>query len=360
MATPKYSIVIIDSTGAQYEFEQSTKRAWTRYENGVGRCQFFIPYNDLKLTTSSVPDNKYSRVRFYRDGTLVWQGIVSIIQDTIDGVYVYGETYEAALGWYGTRYNQTHTASGVGTIVTAEYDNIETRSGNFLTAFITQGTIQEPYQTSTTTTLTITRTLYNDNFLSFLREMVAVSKGEMTSSWAQNAVFGISISEATPTFTFTRNVGTNQASVVFELDSEIVDYNIPRDFRNIANSVKGFAIQDGPKVLTKTSADSTSNTAWLLREAYPYFGQATAQTDLDQKTDNYVRELKEPRRDMNIKFATGLSPFDGYVLGDSIQIRINRGRTAINEYRRVIGMEVTIDDTGIEQTSPILELPVST
>lgn len=354
-ATPKYMFVIKDSSGNLYEFERCVNRAWEYYENDVGRCRFFVPYNDLKLSVTSIPDNKVSRIYIYRNESLVWQGLTQIVQDTLDGVWVFGETYEAALGWYGVRYNQAYTSTAIGTIITNEYDNIESRSNNFLSSLITQGTIEAPYISGTTSNLTITRTLFNENFLDFLKQMVLSARAEMTSTWSQNTVFKVSFSETTPTFTFTRNVGSDKADVILELDSEIIDFNIPRDMRSIVNEVKGLAITEGPSVITATFSDSTSAGDWYRREFYPFFNNVTAQSDLNQRASNFMQDRKAPLRDMKIKLASGLTPFDGYSMSDNIKVRINRGRVDIDEFRRVVGMEVTIDDTGIETAVPILQ-----
>ena len=354
-ATAKYMFVIKDSSNNLYEFENCTSRAWEWYENDVGRCRFFIPKNDLKLSSTSVPDTGFSEIRIYRDNVLVWQGMVQIVQDTVDGTWVYGETYLMALGWYGVRYNQAYTAQGVGTIITAEYDDIETRTSNFLTARITQGTIPEPYIANTTSTLTITRTLFHENFLEFLKQMVLVARAEATSSWYQDAVFNISFSESAPTFSFLRSVGSNQADVVLELNSEIVDFNVPRDYRGILSYTKGLAITEGPSILSSIEESTTTATSWYRREFYPFFNNVNAQSDLDNRTNNFLLERKDPQRDMKVKLVAGLKPFDGYSMGDSIVLRISSGRTEIDEYRRVVGMEVQIDDSGVEQVVPILQ-----
>lgn len=354
-ALPKYIFVIKDASGDLYEFERATSRAWEYYENDVGRCRFFIPFNDLKLSTTSVPDDRISRIYIYRNGTLIWQGVTQIVQDTLDGVWVYGETYEAILSWYGVRYNQAYTSTAIGTIITNEYDNIETRTNNFFSTHFTQGTIEAPYISGTSNNLTITRTLFNENFLDFLKQMVLSARAEMTSTWSQNTVFKISFSETAPTFTFTRNAGSNKDDVILELDSEIVDYNIPRDMRSITNEVKGLAITTGPSVISATYSDTTSQCMWYRREFYPFFNNITAQSDLNQRTSNFMSDRKAPQRDMKIQLAAGLAPFDGYVMSDNIRVRINRGRVSIDEYRRVIGMEVSIDDSGVEVTTPVLQ-----
>lgn len=362
-AIPKYVFVVEDSDGKTYEFEKATEKAWEWYENDVGRCRFFVPYNDLKLSSASLPDDALSEIRIYRDGVLVWQGVLQYVQDTENGTLVFGETFLSTLGWYGVRYNQKHSDAAIGTIIDNEYDDIVGRSNNFISSKITKGTIQNPYVNGTTDNLTITRTLYNDNFLDFLKEMMAVARGEMVSgervSWNQYAVFEVTFHEVTPSFNFWRDVGVEKTTVKFALGSEIIDYTLPKDFRTIFNETKGFAVQEGPKVLTNTQSETANQADWYRREAYPYFGQVTNQGELDQRTQQFSRELKDPRRDLLIKFASGMKPFDGYSMGESVKIVINRGRTNISEYRRVIGMYVNIENTGVEQTTPVLEKPRS-
>jgi hypothetical protein len=46
---------------------------------------------------------------------------------------------------------------------------------------------------------------------------------------------------------------------------------------------------------------------------------------------------------------------DGYSISDKVKLRINRGRVHIDEYRRVVGMEVNIDNSGVESAVPILQ-----
>lgn len=356
-ALPKYQFVIKDQSGNLYEFENATHRAYSVYENGVGRCRFFIPKNDLKLTTSSVSDTAFSEIRVYRDGTLVWQGMTQIIQDTVDGTFVYGETFNTALGWYSVRFQQTYSVQNLNTIITNEYNNIVGRTNNFLSAKITLGTIESPFTTATAVALTITRTLYSENFLDFLKQMTYVGRAELTSSFSQYTVFNISFSETTPTFSFLRNVGTTKSDVVFELGSEIKSFNNPRDFRFIENSDKGYAVSAAGVALTSTKTDATSQTSFYLREGYPYYNNITGQTDLDKRTNNRVIDRKDPARAMFIQYAAGLKPFDGYSLGDFITLRIDTGRLDSSESRRVVGMEVSIDRTGVENTIPVLQKP---
>lgn len=352
---PRYMFVVKDASSNQYEFHNATERAYEHYENDIGRCRFFVPYSDLKLTPTSISDHSFSEILIYRNESLVWQGFIQMLQDTIDGVWVYGETYIAALEWYGVRYDQAYSTDNISTLIGDEYDNIVARASNFPLAKITKGTIQNPYQTGTTDALTLTRTLFNETMLSVLKDMVALSRGEETSAWGQNAVFNISFSATAPTFSFTRNAGAEQADVIFELDSEIVDFNIITDLRYITNECKGFTVAAGPIILTSTATDATSNSTWYRREGYPYFPNLTSQADLDQLVKNVVSKGKNPEVTMNLKFASGLKPLDGYSISDKVKLRINRGRVHIDEYRRVVGMEVNIDNSGVESAVPILQ-----
>lgn len=351
----KYTFIVKDASGNEYEFDNCTERAWEVYENDVGRCRFFVPYSDLKLTASSIIDSAFSEILIYRNGTLVWQGFTQMLQDGLDGVWVYGETFLAALSWYGVRYNQAYTTANISTLIGDEYDNIVARSDDFLSAKITKGTIENPYLVSTTNALTITRTLFNEDFLTVLKEMVAVSRGQETGAWSQNTVFNISFSTTAPTFSFTRNAGSEKADVIFELGSEITDFNIITDMRNITNESKGFSVAEGPKVLTSTESHSTSASTWYRRESYPFYPNVTSQANLDQLVNGLVAESNVPSMSMNIKFSAGLAPFDGYSLSDMVKLRIKRGRLNIDVFRRVVGMEVNIDNSGVENSVPILQ-----
>lgn len=354
-ALPKYQFIIKDQSGNLYEFERCARRAWDNYENDIGRCRFFIPKNDLKLSTVSVSDTEFSEIRVYRNGDLKWQGMISMVQDTLEGTYVYGETFMAMLSKYYARFAQGYSSSQIDTLLSAEYDNIAARTNNFLSAKITKGTIEAPYLTGTASPITITRTLYHENFLDLLKQLMYVARSEISASFDQYTVFNISFHETTPTFSFLRNVGTNKPDVIFELGSEIVDFSRPLDFRTIENEGRGYAVGAGPTALNSTESNSTSQTSFYRRETVPYYNNVTGQTDLDKRVANRIAENGNPRRDLFLKFAAGLTPFDGYAMGDNVIVRLDVGRPDLDEYRRVIGMEVTIDDSGVENTIPILQ-----
>lgn len=358
MATIPYNVVIKNASGNSYQTERFSDLSWERYENEVGRCKFSVPYSDTKLLSALETDNQFFEILIYRDGSLVWQGFIAFLLDELNQTTIFGLDYKECLKWYLCQYNVEYTSKKIGTeILSPEWDNIDARTGAILGDKIVKGTFQDPYTTGSSSTFkTVTRTVFQEDFFTLCKEMVAMSRADSPSgSWIQNTVFDISLSETSPTFSFTRNVGSDQSGVVFTLGKEIVDYYIPKDYRFIRNNITGYAVVVGPDVISNNQVDTTSRTAYYLREWPPIFGEVTNSTELTEKTKDFLKEFKDPRRDVRIVFGTGLTPFDGYVMGDNVQVRIDRGRISINSYYRVIGMEVTIDN-GVEQTTPILQV----
>lgn len=359
MAAPaNYMVVVKDQNGNLYEFEKATDLAWEWYENDVGRCRFHIPYNDVKLTTTSIPQNAFSEIRIYRNGTMVWQGFIAFVRDTKDGTIVWGLTYLECLKWYTQ--NLTDSADigpfQIGAeIIDTFYEGALVYTNNILAAKITKGTIENPYDTGTSTAKTISRSFYNDRFFDICQEMVAVSRADSPSgAWKQDTVFEITFS-TTPTFNFWRDVGTDKSNVIFELDSEIVNFAFDVDMRELRNNIQGFAVGEGPVVLQSSQTDTTSRTTYYNRSFFPFYGDVTNQVELDERVKNDLTELKDPTKNISIQLASNITPFDGYSMGDAIKVRINRGRVSVDEFYRVIGMEVNRDTNGVEIVNPILQ-----
>ena len=365
MAEPvKYVILVKDKTGANsYEFEKATSLSWEWYENEVGRCKFVIPYNDVKLSSTSIPDNAFSEILIYRNQELVWQGFVAYVEDTKDGTAVYGLTYMEVLkyartGYYGASHDGTgfeFTNAQLNTIITSVYNAHQ--SDHILKNRITLGTIQTVYQTGTSTAKTITKTLFDETLFELLTQFVAVGRADSPSgAWKQDTVFEVTFNSSTPILNFWRDVGTNKSDVIFELDSEIVDFNFGVDLRWLSNSVGGYGIQEGPKVLLSSQTDSTSITTYYRRHSQPFFGQVTTQSQLNEMTKDFLTQYKDPIKGFAIKLVAGLKPFDGYSMGDSIRVRINRGRVNVDQFFRVVGMEVNLDQNGVEVVNPQLQI----
>lgn len=354
-AQPTYGVVLKLPDGKKYEFEQTTGVRWETYENIPGRCIFSVPANDLKIVSIS-DDEQFIQAFIYRNQTLVWQGFVAYIADDKLKTTFYGLSLMECLKWYRSGYNTAYSGKKIGSeILSPIWDIIDAKSGAILGDIIKKGTIEDPYQSGTTTAKTITRTVFDEDFFTLCQQMVALARADSPNgAWVQNTVMAVSLSETAPTFSFLRDVGTDKSTVILEMDSEIADFSQSKDFRFLYNDVKGLTIAEGPVVLDKTVTDATSQTDYYLREISRVFG-ATSQSELDEFTKNFLEDGKDPNRQWTITFAQGIAPFDGYVMGDNIRIRINKGRVNIDDYFRVVGMEVTLTDQGVELVHPVLE-----
>jgi len=356
MATnPKYSIILTDTSGNKYEFEKATNRAWERYENEVGKCRFTIPHNDSKIT-ASVFDSGKTKIDIYRNGTVVWQGLLFTTEDNTEGTTVYGLDYKETLKWYRVGFNTSYSGVTIGSgVISPVFDAIDALSDSTPGSLFTKGTIENPYQTSTTTNKTISLTTFDEDFFTLLQKLVYYSRSNSpTGAWEQNTVFDIAPASS-PTFTFLRNVGSDKSDAVFELDGEIINFSFINDFRFIHNDIKGYTVGTGPAVLNSTQTDSTSISAQYRRQFAPVHGDLTVQGELDERVKDQLKKEKDVAKTLTLSFAPGLAPFDGYSMGDGIKVRISRGRVSIDEFMRVVGMIVDVEDSGAEITRPILQ-----
>ena len=352
----KYGVILKLPDGKKYEFEQVSGLQWERYENMPGQCKFSLPQLDPKISLIS-NDSRFIQILILRDGTLVWQGFVAFIRDEKDLVTIWGLGLLECLKWYRVGYDVQYTGKKIGSeILSPIWDAIDARTGAILGDVIKKGTIQDPYTTGTSTAKTIDRNVFDEDFYTLCLEMIYLSRADSPSgTWVQNTVMEVSLSETSPSFNFLRNVGVDKPQVIWELDSEIASFRQDKDFRFIMNDVKGLSIVEGPKIINRTEVDTTSRTNYYLREISKVFERATSQSELNEETKNLLAEEKDPRKTFAVNFAQGIAPFDGYIMGDNVRIRINRGRLNIDEYFRVVGMEVTITDAGVELVNPIVQ-----
>jgi len=351
-----YKIILKLADGKEYEFEKFTNLQWERYENIPDRCKFNLPYNDQKLSLIS-NDEQFIQIFIYRKTTLVWQGFVAYIEDSEKQTVIYGLGLLECLKWYRVGYDTEYKDKKIGSeIISPIWNAIATRTGAILGSVITKGTIEDPYQTGTSTAKIITRTVFDEDFFTLCQEMIYLSRADSPSgSWEQNSVMEVTLSKTAPTFNFIRNRGVNKTQVIFELDSEIAGFTQTKDFRFIRNDVKGFAVVEGPEILNKTEVDATSKTSYYLREISQLIPRATSQSELDEATKDELAEKKDPKKNFYITFASGLKPFDGYSMGDNVRVKIDRGRTKVDEFFRVVGMEVRVENGGVEIARPILQ-----
>lgn len=360
MLNVEYRVIVRNPDNSLYEFDKASEVQWERYENNIGVCRFLLPATDYKLIASAISIGNYE-IRIYRNTTLVFQGTIEATQDNKDGVVVFGLDYKNALRWYTigrdtTPATPTYSSKKIGTgILLPIFDNIAARSDSIFGNYIVRGTIEDPYTTGTSTAKTITKTTFDEYFFDLLLDMVALSRSDSPSgAWKQDTVFNISRDEVQPVFTFLRNVGVDQPNVVLQLDSEIVDFDWVNDSRELRNTITGYTLKSDPAFLTSPQTDATSQSDNYRREISPVFEELENQAALDEKTKDFLKENKDGTDTIYAQFAPGLAPFDGYSMGDSVKVLIQRGRVAIDDFYRVVGMRA-LYTSGVEVATPLLQ-----
>jgi len=351
----KYKVIIKTPSGELYEFEKASTIQWEQYENKPGIARFLLPESDFKLVASSLAVGK-TQFLVFRDGALVWQGLVTVTEDNKEGTFVYGLGLLEVLKWYQIGKDVIYTNKKIGSeFLSPIWNAIAARSNTAFGTLLTKGTIEDPYTTGTATPKTISKTTFDENFYETVEEMVALSRSDSPSgAWEQNTVFDVTLSETTPTFRFRRNVGVDKPDVRLELDSEITDFTFIDDARDLANTVIGYTVTSNPSVLNSPQTDTTSQTTYYRREFSPVFETLDKQNALDERAKDFLKEFKEPKEIVLAEYAAGLEPFDGYDMGDNVKILINRGRVNVDKFYRVIGMRVLFQ-AGVEVSVPILQ-----
>src|SRR5690348_2105513 len=114
-APPRYVIIVKDAAGNQVEFDRALNIEWERYENNVGRLRFTVPYNDPKLSSTTLPSDKFAQIYVYRNESLIWQGFLAFMVDSKFGTDVFGLDWKEVLKWYGVGYNTSYSAKKIGT-----------------------------------------------------------------------------------------------------------------------------------------------------------------------------------------------------------------------------------------------------
>jgi len=133
--------------------------------------------------------------------------------------------------------------------------------------------------------------------------------------------------------------------------TNIVDYNVPRLGQRMANHLFGIATDPTGKILHFDQIDNDSI------DEYGYIQDVEAFSDLkDQATLNARLEAEIPLISSPDNSAVSVTldergyPLGQYNVGDIVYIRIDDTAIDLNDYRRIVGYTVSVNNTGREIT----------
>ncbi len=354
MVNPEVKIVVETSAGTETgEFENAKDISLTRFLSSIGELVFTIPKEDPKF---SLLTGLKSHIKVVRNGTVIWKGVFDFLRETSDNYIIFASSYESLMNYYlvapdapSTSTLRKFTAKKIGTeIAQVLFSEAEALTNSLLDGF-TIGTVENPYTPSTTTEMTPTMEF----------DYASLYEAVERCALAGGADFEISLTKA---FNFYRRKGANKPNVVLHLrelePSNVSDYRKDTDFRRIGNDIYAFGVGVGVNFLKSNTTDSTSQTAYgLMQRNLGMPKTLVDQASLDKLVSDQINLIKNPPAVTEPKvISSGFGLFDGWDLGDNVYVDIDHGGTVINEYKRVIGVQVGYSNTGAESVYVYLDV----
>jgi len=351
MAVATYKFVLFHpDLGDIGELEQAKNRVWTRFLSDWGEASFWLKYNDPKISLITV---RYTCLKIIRNGVTVWLGEIDYREPTQDGITYIASSIEELLRHYlvypdnetsGSARTFTNKAPGT-EIVQVLYGEAKNRDYSQLILNETlTGTIENPTGATSSVTYTFD---YQDTFTA-IQTMATIG----SCDWE--------ISPSARTFNFYRHKGSDITDFELYLDdkqpSNLVNFVGKEDGRTLANKVYGFAAGVGVNYLKNVQTDNTSTGSYGLLEQATYFKDVDTSGALSGKVADYLKTSKDPSKDFSGKLSTNVEPFSGWDLGDNILVNISWGSVSYAEWRRVVGLKVSIADNGEESTDLFLNV----
>lgn len=360
MSRTEYRVQVYDSTGTSFapgnliaDFAHPGNVGWADYLNDVPEA-FFTLVNDDEQIAAIRTYKDHAHVKIYRNDDLVWAGVLGEWEanetDAIFTCYGYLSYFYRLLSSWDVEYEDAQ----IDTIINDLFTEVTATQTNSVAKWITSGTVQAPVTTSggATPISLPSYKLFWKRALFLLREMAALSVGNTTNQ----PVF-----EITPAgvFNFWKNLGQDRAfmweygdSVVAGFDESQVPILKRNDVRVAGMNPSDVALRD--RWSNATAISATGRTMEPM-----FFSWVRDATEMARAAAFRAGMLGRDVADLSIQFkpdsiipakATGA----GFVLGDRVNIKINRGITVVDGLYMVRGQQVYYIK-GVERVNLILD-----
>lgn len=162
-------------------------------------------------------------------------------------------------------------------------------------------------------------------------------------------------------FNFKKRIGNRVTGITFSYNTvggNIIDYNVPRLGMRMSNEIVGIAADDEGKILHATQRNSTSVQTNGLLQTAKAFNDVKSKNPLEVRLTEELRLISDPEESpINIVLNEKAYPLGQYGLGDIIWIRIKDHIIDFQKERRIIGMTVTLHNTGRELVTIQTNIP---
>lgn len=391
MNPPDYRIEILDSTLTKVAEvitplpldKSGTILKYSKELSDFGQCtfrissfdNFFAQYGDV------IQPHRY-HIRIRRNGTVIWQGaIIQNSQRTKDMVEVVAAEYEFYLSKILINRTSNNPATGQadgifrifnsGSMATAVIafmnETIATFDGatnkNSILSGMTLGTIENPNFPPNMTDNTGAALSGGWGFSTNLQltydfqDILYILKSFGIYAYAdfyidQNLVFNFEKFVGNDrhydvNFNFLKKPGN------YPSNGNILDYNLPRLGQRMVNDLWGIATDNNGNILHKEQSDQSSITEYGLMQGVAAYADVKDAGILNARTQAELPLVSTPD-ETNVMITLNESaayPLGQWDVGDLVTINIqNDGVASFSDIRRVVGVTVSVRDTGREIT----------
>lgn len=292
----------------------------SEYANDVGTFFMTLPANHPQISECQPLLRHYSIERF--DGSTyvpIFNGLLTDYDATDNEAVIYGEDYLGLLKHTISAANTSYSNTIVSNIISAQFQSAIDNETNTRLGFLSLGTIEAT--TKTTTVLTS----YEER-LHFMQSLVGIIQGGGTT----RPMVYISARSNPIHFNFATNRGSDNTNMRLEYGSNVIRFKY-RPYGDFSTRVNSVGIKrDGASIIYSTQTYASETTyGWMTAPAA--YQDVVNQTALDDLALHQARVNGRIGKTLGLVFKSGaIVPWDGYDLGDSFPVYIDRGPVSIS------------------------------
>ena len=349
MGVSKFRVRLWDTTGSgrgrgnfKADIQDAGEIGAAETANAAGECFFTLPWNhpainEIQPLQRHIEIARWSASLF--DWVPIWAGIMDDFDATKDEIVVYGQDYLSLYDGTISAANTSYTSATIGSIITDQVSAARAEP-NSRVNFISIGSIDA----TTVTTTVLTSYQQRLQFISGLTDICAAGR-------SVRSIIQVSPrSSATPSFKFTENQGSNKPNVRLEYNALINDFHYRPGYADLRTRVNAIGQKREGATLLFSTQTYASETAYGWLATPTVFIDIVDQAALDKRTLRTARQVGRIPKNVAIALTVhGLAPWDGYDLGDSVPLTINRGIISLSgAYFTIWGQEWTGHKDGSE------------
>lgn len=335
---------------------------YTTKLSNYGMCRFRIATKDpLFNQHGDIFQPYYNHVRIYRDGYLVWAGIiVDIPHRTKRYVEIRAYTYLFLLDKVLIRHDSTGDtnyrtfnsgtmADAVQAIMTEAKADVDQAS---IVKQVTIGTIENgtfPKGTADLNNTDVSGNAWTFNTTYMTLKFDYRSVLYCITQLANYAQMDFDI-DATLAFSFKRRIGANRPELLFEYSNygSIEDYDVPLWGNRMANALTGVAADNQFNIIKAEATDQASIAKYGKIADVAAYIDVKNKNALNARLNQEITLVSTPDAEMNFALNDRAYPLGEYQLGDTGRFKIDDGVIQVDQMRRIVGIDVKVENNGAE------------